>query len=97
MSNDTKLHEAAAAGHRAASALEVVGEAFAALEAEYTAAWKNTAARDQDARERLFLATQIAGKVRAHLKRMVDDGRLAERELNEISRYGERRKLLGLV
>jgi hypothetical protein len=97
MSNETKLHEAASHGHRAAHALEVVGEALSDLEGEYIKAWRSTPARDTDARERLWQAVQIVGKVEAHIKRMVDDGKIAERELNEIARFGERRKIFGVV
>jgi hypothetical protein len=97
MSDEQKLHEDISAGTRAADALETMGSALDALEAEYVAGWRNTAARDTDARERLWQAVQIVGKVRTHLSKVAADGKLAEREVNEIRKFGERRKFLGVV
>jgi hypothetical protein len=72
-------------------------EAFEALRTSYLVAWETTAARDTDARERLWQAVQIVGKVRAHLKAIVDNGKIAEKELQDIERLGERKKLFGVV
>lgn len=95
--DEAKLREAAARAVSAQHALDTVGGALATLKAEYLKAWEATAARDTDARERLFLAVQITGKVDSHLRGIVANGKLAERELAEISRFGDRKKLLGLV
>jgi len=76
---------------------ELLAEAFAALEADYIAAWKATAARDSDARERLWQALQIVGLVKSHLAAIVSSGRLAQRELDDVARLGERRRVFGVL
>lgn len=61
---------------------ELLNEAFETLRAEYLKAWESTGARDTDARERLWQAFQIVGKVKTHLHQAVDSGKLAHFELN---------------
>ena len=53
-----------------------------------------TAARDTDARERLWQAVQIVAKVRDHLTGVVTGGKLARRELDDLA---GRRKYFGIV
>ena len=65
---------------------ELIAEAFARLDADYLAAWRASAPRDTDARERLWLAIQVAGKVREHLASVVANGRLAQAELAQLVR-----------
>jgi hypothetical protein len=65
---------------------ELLAESFTALRAEYIRAWEATAARDQDARERLWVATTVLTKVRGHLETMISDGKVASAQLVEISR-----------
>ena len=74
----------------------LVSEAFASLEAEYINAWKATGARDTEARERLWQAYQIVGKVKTHLSAIVANGAVARRDLEEIEKMGERKKVLGV-
>ncbi len=74
----------------------LLGEAFASLEAEFLNAWKATGARDTEARERLWQAFQIVGKVKTHLSTVAQRGTLARKELEEIETMGERRKILGV-
>lgn len=62
---------------------ELLIEAFGTLKAEYLTGWEATAARDTDARERLWLAVQVLGKVWTHLEQVAADGRVATRELND--------------
>jgi hypothetical protein len=38
-----------------------------------------------DARERLWQATQIVGKVRDHLGAVLNNGKLAQRQLDELA------------
>jgi len=68
---------------------ELLAEAFTALEADYVAAWRTSAARDSDGRERLWQALQIVGLVKAHLNGLVSGGRLAQRQLDDIATRGE--------
>lgn len=76
---------------------ELLSEAFAKIEQSYMDAWKATGARDTDARERLWQAFQIVGKVKTHLQTIAADGALARRDLEEIEKLGERKKILGLI
>lgn len=76
---------------------EMLKEAFSALEESYVEAWKATTARDTDARERLWQALQIVGKVQAHLQSVAANGVLAKRELAEIAALGERKKVFGVI
>mgnify|MGYP001568247304 CR=1 FL=1 len=68
---------------------ELLQEAFAELETAYTQAWRDTAVRDTDARERLWQALQIVGKVRSHIEIVARDGKVAQAELAEIEKLGE--------
>jgi hypothetical protein len=63
---------------------ELLQEAFAKLEADYIGAWRATPARDTDARERLWQAVNVLGKIRDHIGRVAADGNLAQRQLDDI-------------
>lgn len=93
------LHADAARGARAERLLsdELIKEAFSSLSAAYTEAWRDTNYRDTDGRERLWQALQIVGKVKSHLEAVANNGKLAQRELDEIQRMGERKKIFGVV
>jgi len=87
MSED-KLQAAISRGARAEALLqnELLQEAFATLEHDYIDAWKMTPARDTDGRERLWQATDIVAKIRDHLIKVVNDGKLSQRHLSELAR-----------
>ncbi len=92
MSDESKLNVAAARGGRAETLLrnDLLQEAFAALEVRYIEEWRVTQFRDTDARERLWQAVNIVRKVKDHLAAMLANGRLAQRELNDLA--GRRQK-----
>jgi hypothetical protein len=71
---------------------ELLTEALEALDRDYVKAWRATHARDTDARERLWQAVQVVGKVRDHLAHVVAGGRLAQRELDDMTAKAEREK-----
>jgi hypothetical protein len=81
------LHLEASKGEQAQTLLdnELLKGAFEGLESEYTKAWRDTAVRDTDARERLWQALQIVGKVQTHLKAIVMNGQLARHEINQVA------------
>ena len=83
MSDELALNKAAERGARAQRLLDddLLVEAFETLDRDYTRAWRATAARDTDARERLWQAVQVVAKVRDNLIRVVNGGKLAQREL----------------
>jgi hypothetical protein len=99
MTDEFKLGEAAAKAVRAQDLLdsELLTEAFKGLEDNYTAAWRATTIDDVGAREKLFLAINIVGKVRDHLTAIVTNGKLAQAELKELAQTAERRKRFGIV
>lgn len=86
---EDKLHRDLARAARAKALIEdeLVVEAFTRLEADYVAAWKTWAAADTAGRERLWLAVNVLGKVRDHLGRVLADGKLAQRQLDEMSDF----------
>jgi|SRR5579872_5778251 len=97
--DETKLGEAAAKAMRAQDLLdnELLSESFKGLEEGYIAAWRATAIDDIAAREKLFLAINVVGKVRDHLTTIVTNGKLAQAELKEFAITAERRKRFGIV
>ena len=86
MSED-KLNREIVRGARAAELLgnELLQESLSVLERDYVEAWKITPARDTDGRERLWQAVNIVGKVRDHLVKVANNGKLAQRQLNELA------------
>jgi hypothetical protein len=99
MSDENRLDQAVAKGLRAQALLdnELLAEAFEGLEDNYTAAWRATTIDDVAAREKLFLAINIVGKVRDHLAAIVANGKLAQAELKELAQVTERRKRFGIL
>ena len=99
MSDENRLDQAAAKALRAQELLEneILSEAFNGLEDTYTAAWRATTIDDVGGREKLFLAINIAGKVRDHLTAIVANGKLAQAELKELAQVAERKKRFGIV
>lgn len=97
--DDIKLQKDASRGARAESLLknELLIEAFAALEKDYTDALFLTKPQDQIAREKLYLAVNVTRKVKDHLNSMVQNGKLAQKQLNDIASETERKKLLGII
>jgi hypothetical protein len=99
MTDEASLDEAVTRGLRTQELLdnELLAEAFTALEASYISAWRATGIDDSSGREKLFLAINIVGKVRDHLASFVANGKMAEAELQELSRVAERRKRFGIL
>lgn len=69
--------------------------AFDTLRTEYLAMWEATGARDTDARERLWQAVQVLGKVRSNLQSAVNSGTLARAQVAEVA--GLEPKRFGIV
>jgi hypothetical protein len=94
MIGESKLDQAAAKAVRAQELLdnELLAEAFRGLEDSYTAAWRATRIEDVAAREKLFLAINVVGKVRDHLTGILTNGKLAQAELKELAQMAERRR-----
>ena len=99
MSDESRLDQAVTDAARAQELLdnELLSEAFTGLEESYIAAWRATTIDDIAAREKLFLAINIVGKVRDHLATIVTSGKLAQAELNDLAQLAERKKRFGIV
>jgi len=99
MSDESKLRQDAARALRAQSLLdnELLAGAFKGLEEAYTSAWRATLIDDVAAREKLFLAINIVGKVRDHLAAIVNNGKLAQAELKQLAETAERKKRFGIL
>lgn len=99
MSDENKLIRDAGRGVRARQLIEdeLLVEAFKMLEDAYTLGWRNTTIDDTAAREKLFLAVNLVGKVRKHLAVVLDGGKLAQAELAEIAQAAERKKRFGII
>ena len=71
---------------------EMLAEAFATLRQAYLDAWEATAPRDQDARERFWVATTVLTKVAGHLETVLTDGKIASAQLAMMDAEQERTK-----
>ena len=96
MSGEIKLNAdlARRAGAEALLQNDILQEAFARLEERYVEEWRVSQFRDTDARERLWQAVNILRKVKDHLAKLVADGKLAQREIEQLT---EKRKRFGIV
>jgi hypothetical protein len=94
--DEIKLNADLARRARAEALLEndLLQEAFGRLEQRYVEEWRVSQFRDTDARERLWQAVNILGKVKDHLAKIVRDGKLTQREIDQLA---ERRKRFGIV
>jgi hypothetical protein len=94
---EQKLHAELAVAMQAEQELSIMGGCFDSLEADYIKAWRESRLSEERERERLWQAVVIVGKVRDHLKMKAANRKVAEKQLAEIARLGERRKFLGIV
>lgn len=95
--SEPDIHKLDIAVGRAARAADLMRNeeltaAFKTLEDTYTQAWRSTTVDDVGAREKLFLAVNLIGKVQEHLAKVLANGRLAAHELRTIAEAAERKK-----
>ncbi|MDE2098904.1 MAG: hypothetical protein KGL39_16745 [Patescibacteria group bacterium] len=85
-----KIHR----GTRAKEVLEneVFIESFEAIEKELIESWKNSPARDEDGREKIWSYLCLLQKVKTHLQSTLETGKLAELELLHKQTLVERAK-----
>ena len=89
MSDELALRKDAERAAQARALLDspLFKQAFDTLEADYIRfLLDQTRPGDTDARERMWQAVQILRKVRTHFETAVDDGKVAEAELNAMAR-----------
>lgn len=76
---------------------EAFQAAFEDIEEELTEAWKTSPQRDEEGRERLFLALTMLEKVKTCLETRLETGKLAKLELKHQKTLAEKaRSLVGL-
>jgi hypothetical protein len=99
MTDEDKLSQAAAKAVRAKNLIEneLLVESFQGLEESYISAWRNTSIEDISAREKLFLAINVVGKVRDHLTAVLTNGKLAAAELKQLAETAERKRRFGSI
>lgn len=97
MSED-KLLEARNRAARAKSLVsdELLAEGFANLEAAYVTAWRATGPDQEKAREKLYIAVNVIGKLKQHLETVIANGSLADFELKTLIEDQERKKRFGI-
>ncbi len=64
---------------------ELLNQTFDYLESEYVKAWRVMPAKDTDGREKLWLAVNVIGKVRDHLQKVLNDGKLAKADIDRLT------------
>jgi hypothetical protein len=86
MIDEIKAGERQAKGAKAYELLhsELLQETFGYLENEYLQSWRNSSVKDEKGRENLFLAVRILDHVRAHLNKLIIDGKIASKDLANI-------------
>lgn len=99
MTDESALDADLRKGHAAQQLLAnpILTETFDNLRAEYLKEWEATFFRDTDARERLWQAYQIVGKVRTHLSHLASGGKMAQAQIDQVAKMGERKKIFGVV
>ena len=97
--SDDRLRDATSRAQWASELLqnELLKEAFETLQADYLKLWQHTKPSDVDGREKIFIAWHVVGKVQEHLHRVIDSGKLAQKELEELIMKQERTKRFGII
>jgi|ERR1043166_473744 hypothetical protein len=98
MSED-RLLKARTDGSRAQSLLndELLQDAFKGLKQAYSEKLLTTSIEQSAARETLYQAHRLVGEVENHLRHILDNGKLAEAELNRLIALREPKKRFGVL
>jgi hypothetical protein len=72
---------------------ELLKEAFEGIRAAYFERWLATNESDSVLRENLWRAMNVTERVKAHLARVIDDGKIAARDIADLA---DRRKRFGV-
>mgnify|MGYP001172866692 FL=1 len=83
-----KLRDKQARAEKAASLLrhELFVEAFDYLDTQFIEAWKSSDVKDAEARERIYNLSQALSALRGYFQSVVEDGKLAEAQLEDLQR-----------
>jgi len=80
-----KLHQEVSQSNKARQLLDnpLFKEALNELKKLYAESLFNTGAKEQDTREKLWLAYNVVGKVEQHIREILDTGKLAKKQLED--------------
>ena len=80
-----KLQQELSQSNKAKQLLDnpLLKDAFSNLKKLYSESLFNTGAKEQDTREKLWLAFNVVGKVEHHLQEILDTGKLAKKQLED--------------
>ena len=83
-----KLRDKQARAEKAASLLrhELFVEAFDYLDTQFVKAWKSSEVADNETRERIYNLSQALNAVRGYFQSVVEDGKLAEAQIEDLKR-----------
>lgn len=86
--SDDRLLDTINTGSRAREIVEseLFRDAVATIERDLIEAWKLTAVRDTDARERLWQGVLMVGKMEEFFRSAIDSGKIAKGRLDELTR-----------
>lgn len=89
-----KLNQEVRRSDKAKQILEnpIFKESLEELKKLYTESLFNTGAKEQDTREKLWLAYNVVGKVEQHIKEILDTGKLATKQLEDFRKQQESKK-----
>jgi hypothetical protein len=65
---------------------ELFKKSFTYLRELYLNEWENSPARDKEARESLWVAIKMLGTVEGHLQTVMQTGKLADRQIEELAK-----------
>lgn len=84
---NTKRRKSVDLGRRATELVydPVILQAFAELEQKYTTEWKTSKVDEPTKRERAYIAVQMLDDLKTQLQIYVDQGRMAEKQLQKDS------------
>jgi len=94
MADDDRLLKARIDGSRAKALLadETLQAAFTEMKRGYAEKLFSTSISETVARETLYQAHRLVGEIERHLQHVLDNGKLADAELNSMIRQGEAKK-----
>jgi len=67
---------------------ELFIEAFEYLDEQFVEAWRTSSIDDEEAREKIFHLMQALGAVKGYFQSVVEDGKMAQVQLDEFRRHG---------
>lgn len=76
----------------AKSEYKFLGAAFKSLRTKLVDQWASSDPRDEKAREKLYMAVNMIDIVEKSIKSIVEDGKVAQANLDAIKNAGERRQ-----